>query len=102
MSLKLIDLYKKNECLWRPSQQRDIKAKKAAAWNKISKVLNVPVKQLKSETWRLKKLYFEEKQEIQNQHKTESTWFAFDSLSFLDEMYEKAVIQLFKLYNLTL
>ena len=97
LSLKLIDLYKRNECLWRPTDQRSIEAKRNAAWREISKILNVPKKELKSEISSLKKLYLEEKQDIESKRKTESTWFAFDSLQFLDEVRSDFMISVFKL-----
>ena len=83
-----------HECLWRYSRCKSQSSERAAAWNEISNVLNVPEEELKSEIRALKKSYLEEKQEIESKRKTESTWYAFDSLSFLDGFLSKPVYQL--------
>ena len=62
-------------------------SKQIEAWNEISTIMGIPVEQLKSKMKQMKRkkgLYTKEKKAIQNNSK-KSKWYAFDSLSFIDE-----------------
>ncbi|KAG6443054.1 uncharacterized protein LOC115455727 [Manduca sexta] len=84
--LQLIELYQNCGCLW-DSTDYDYKnkLKKRDAWNTISKILDLPLKEVESKIHTLRSQFTRERKKLKSSNKPGCaiTWFAYEPLQFL-------------------
>ncbi|XP_075987812.1 uncharacterized protein LOC142984233 [Anticarsia gemmatalis] len=87
--LRLIDLYRSNECLWDTSNDSYKNKKlKNETWNEIALIMNLPRREVELKIHSLRSQFIRERKKFKNSVNADgvvrqSTWFAYEALMFL-------------------